>query len=153
MKIIDKYLVKQFLQTVLFGLLAFALIFVVIDMMENLDDFIDQDVPYELILNYYLVFIPEIIRLMTPVAVLLAALFTAGKMSNLNELTALRAGGVSLYRFMTPFIITSIKVYGFIRGYRFKEKTKVYMNKNTGMFGEYRRIKFRIKKRKLNTLL
>jgi len=132
MKIIDKYLVKQFLQTVLFGLLAFALIFVVIDMMENLDDFIDQDVPYELILNYYLVFIPEIIRLMTPVAVLLAALFTAGKMSNLNELTALRAGGVSLYRFMTPFIITSFIISlsaVYIGGYLvpLANKQKVYI--------------------------
>jgi len=45
MKIIDKYLIKQFLQTLFFGLIAFTLIFVVIDMMENLDDFIDQDVP------------------------------------------------------------------------------------------------------------
>ena len=107
MKILDRYLIKQFLQTVFFGLLAFALIFVVVDMMENLDDFIDQNVPSELILNYYLVFIPEIIRLMTPVSVLLASLFTAGKMSNLNELTAMRAGGMSLYRFMAPFIITS----------------------------------------------
>ena len=69
-------------------------------MMENLDDFIDQNVPYHYIIQYYLVFIPEIVRLMTPVAVLLASLFTAGKMSNLNELTAIKAGGVSLYRFM-----------------------------------------------------
>ncbi len=108
MKIIDKYLTKQFIQTILFGLIAFTLIFVVIDLMENLDDFIDQKVPTLIMFHYYLVFSPEIIKLMTPVAVLFAALFTAGKAANLSELTALKAGGVSLYRFMAPFLVTSL---------------------------------------------
>lgn len=110
MKILDRYLVKQFLQTILFGLLAFTLLFVIINMMESLDDFVDQNIPANLILQYYVVFTPEMIRLMTPVAVLLASLFTAGKMANLNELTAIKAGGVSLYRFMFPFIIVSILI-------------------------------------------
>jgi lipopolysaccharide export system permease protein len=109
-KILDRYLIKQFLQTVIFGLIAFTLIFVVIDAMENLDDFIDQNVPTEIILQYYFVFTPEMIKLMTPVAVLFAALFTAGKAANLSELTAIKASGVSLYRFMAPFIATTILI-------------------------------------------
>lgn len=109
-KILDRYLIKQFLQTILFGLLAFTLIFVVIDAMENLDDFIDQSVPTIKILHYYFVFSPEIIRLMTPVSVLFAALFTAGKAANLSELTAIKASGVSLFRFMLPFIVTTFLI-------------------------------------------
>ncbi len=108
MKILDRYLLKQFLQTLLFGLLAFTLMFIVIDMMENLDDFIDQNVPNNLIVEYYFVFAPEIIRLMTPIAVLLSSLFTAGKMSNQNELTAIRSSGVSIYRFMLPFLAMAL---------------------------------------------
>jgi lipopolysaccharide export system permease protein len=108
MKILDKYLIRQFIQTIMFGLLAFTMIFIVVDAMENLDDFIDQDLPAYEILHYYFVFAPEIIKLITPVAVLFAALFTAGKASNLSELTAMRASGMSMYRFMTPFIITTI---------------------------------------------
>ncbi len=110
MKIIDKYLVKQFVQTIFFGLLAFTLIFVVIDLVENIDDFIDQNVETSIVLQYYLVFSPEIIKLMTPVSVLFAALFTAGKMANLSELTAIKASGVSLYRFMTPFLVTTFLI-------------------------------------------
>ncbi len=110
MKIIDRYLIRQFLQTIFFGLLAFTLIFVVIDMIENIDDFIDQDVSPDIVLHYYLVFSPEIIKLMTPVSVLFAALFTAGKMANLSELTALKASGVSLYRYMTPFLFTTLVI-------------------------------------------
>jgi len=108
MKILDKYLVKQFLQTIFFGLIAFTLLFIVIDMMENLDDFIDQSVSAPVILHYYFVFAPDIIKLMTPVSVLFGALFTVGKVSNLSELTAIKASGVSVYRFMAPFIITSL---------------------------------------------
>lgn len=94
--------------TIVFGLLAFTLIFVVIDMMENLDDFIDQNATMEIILQYYLVFSPEIIKLITPVAVLFAALFTAGKSANLSEITAIKASGVSLLRFMIPFLFATL---------------------------------------------
>lgn len=132
MKLIDKYLVKQFLQTVFFSLLAFILIFLVIDAMENLDDFIDQDVPWLNILHFYFVFTPEIIKLITPVAVLFGALFTAGKVSTLSELTAMRASGVSLYRFMAPFIVTAL-IISFVSLYfggyivPMANKTKIYI--------------------------
>jgi lipopolysaccharide export system permease protein len=110
MKILDRYLIKQFIQTILFGLLAFTLIFIVVDMMENLDDFIDQDVAWMVVINYYLMFSPEIIRLITPVSVLFAALFTTGKLSNLNEITAIKASGVSMYRFMLPLTIVTLMI-------------------------------------------
>lgn len=132
MKILDRYLIKQYIQTIIFGLLAFAIIFIVIDAMENLDDFIDHDVPGQIILHYYVVFSPEIIRLMTPVAVLFAALFTAGKAASLSELTAMRASGMSIYRFMAPFVGTSIIISilaVYFGGYivPMANKTKVYL--------------------------
>lgn len=110
MKILDRYLIKQYLQTIFFGILAFSLLFVIIDVMENLDDFIDQNVPYHVVFHYYLVFMPEMIKMMTPVAVLFGALFTAGKASNLSELTAIKASGVSMYRFMAPFLVTTLVI-------------------------------------------
>jgi len=69
-----------------------------------------------MILNYYLYFIPEIIRLITPIAVLLATLFTAGRMVNFNETVAVKNAGISLMRFMMPFlamgmVVTSISLY------------------------------------------
>jgi lipopolysaccharide export system permease protein len=136
MKILDRYLLKQFLQTILFGLMAFTLLFVVIDLMENLGDFLDQKVITSMIVQYYLVFIPEIIRLMTPIAVLLASLFTAGKMASLNELTAIKASGISLYRFMTPFIIASllISIFSiFFGGYAvpIANKHKIFIEQNS----------------------
>lgn len=117
MKILDRYIIKQFLLTTMFGILAFTLFFLVIDMMENLDDFIDHDVGWHLVILYYVVFAPEIIKLMTPVGALFGSLFTAGKMSNQNELTAIKAGGISFYRFMVPVIVISFLISGFLVGF------------------------------------
>lgn len=110
MKILDRYLIKQFLQTFLFGLLAFVLIFMIIDIMEKLDNFIDHKVHGTIVVEYYIYFMPEIIKLMIPVAVLLSALFTVGKLSQLNELAAIKSSGVGLYRFMTPFLLVSLLI-------------------------------------------
>lgn len=110
LKKIDIYIVKQFLQTILFGLLTFTVIFVVIDMMEKLDDFIDESTSINIVVQYYVVFIPEIIRLMLPVSVLLGGLFTVGKLSNQNELTAIKSSGVSFYRFTAPFMVTALLI-------------------------------------------
>ncbi len=110
MLIIDRYLIKQFLLTTIFALLTFLAIFLVVDLMEHLDEFIENDVPLIIILKYYSVFLPQMIRYMTPIAVLLAALFVTGKLSDLNEVTALKASGMSLYRYMAPFIITTVLI-------------------------------------------
>ncbi|MGE5682612.1 MAG: LptF/LptG family permease [Bacillota bacterium] len=135
MRIIDRYFIKQFLQTLVFALAAFVVIFVVIDMMENLDDFIDHNVATPLIFEYYLYFIPEIVRLMLPVATLLSCLFTVGKMANQNELTAVKSAGVSLYRIMAPYIATGLVISFFsiyFGGYivPLANKGKVYIEQN-----------------------
>jgi len=104
MTILDRYIIRQFFLAFLFGLLAFLLIFLVIDLMENLDDFIDASVELPVILEYYVHFTPEIIKLMTPVAMLLAALFVTGRIVQQNELAAIKSSGVSLYRFVLPFL-------------------------------------------------
>lgn len=107
-KILDKYLIKQFVLSILFGVMTFVLIFIIVDLMENLDDFIDQQVPQSIVLAYYFYFLPEIIRLILPVSILLACLFTVGKLNNFNELTVIKASGVSLYRFMMPFLLIGV---------------------------------------------
>lgn len=128
MKIVDRYLIKQYLITILFALLTFLSVFIIVDLMEHIDEFIDYDVPLPIILKYYTVFLPQMIRYMTPISVLLAALFVTGKLSDLNELTALKSSGVSLYRYMRPFIITTllISLFGvYFGGYIAPQSNKI----------------------------
>ncbi|MGH2569379.1 MAG: LptF/LptG family permease, partial [Bacteroidota bacterium] len=110
MSILDRYLVRQFIVSFLFGLFAFTLIFIMIDMMEKIDDFLDANAPTETIVEYYLTFSPEIIKLMTPVAMLLAALFVMGRLTNQNELAAIKSSGISLYRLLLPFLVVAVVV-------------------------------------------
>jgi len=110
MKLIDLYIIKQFVWHFLFALVAIIMIFIIIDLMENVDDFIDRGAPVEIVILYYIYFIPEMIKSMIPVAMLLSSLFTTGKLSTQNELVAMKAGGVSLYRFMVPFLIIGVIV-------------------------------------------
>jgi lipopolysaccharide export system permease protein len=110
MKLLDRYIIKQVLLTALFSLVAVTVIFVVIDAMEKLDNFIDRQATTEVVARYYLYFIPEIIKLITPVAMLLASLFVTARLSTQNELTAMKSCGISLYRLMAPYIIVALVV-------------------------------------------
>ena len=105
MLLIYKYMLKQFLNTLVFSLMVLCVIFVVVNLLENLDDFMDAKASFEVILKYYVYFIPDIMKVLTPVAVLVSSLFTVGKMSNLNEITAMKTGGMSLYKIMFPFVV------------------------------------------------
>jgi lipopolysaccharide export system permease protein len=115
-KQIDRYIIFQFVKNFLFALLCFILIFILVNLFENLDKFIDNKLSFIAVLTYYLYFIPEIIRLTTPIAALLATLFTAGRMVNFNETIAIKNAGVSLVRFIMPFLamgmlITAVALY------------------------------------------
>jgi lipopolysaccharide export system permease protein len=142
MTILDRYILKQFLLNIIFGVITFICIFIVVDMMENIDKFLDAGASTLIIIQFYFYFIPEIIKLMLPVAMLLASLFTTGKLSTYNELTAIRSSGVSSYRIMTPFFIVALiisiaAIYfnGWIVPYANQSKyriDRVYMHRNLG---------------------
>jgi len=109
-KRLDRYIVRQFLVTAAFSLVAVILIFIIIDAMEKLDDFIDHQARWEFILQYYIYYIPEIIKLIMPVALLLSSLFVTARMSAQGELTAMKSSGISLYRTMLPFVVVALTV-------------------------------------------
>jgi lipopolysaccharide export system permease protein len=110
MKLLDRYIIRQFLQTAVFALVAVLVVFIVIDAMEKLDDFIDKQAGSKIVLQYYLFFVPEIVKLISPVAMLLASLFVTARMSTQNELAAMKSGGISLYRMMVPYVGVALLV-------------------------------------------
>lgn len=104
-KKIDRYIFIRLLVVTLFVLGVLIFIFIVIDFSENSDDFTDRGAELPEIFGvYYLNYIPEMIRLVAPVAVFVACIFLTGQMTERLEITALKAAGVSLYRLILPFI-------------------------------------------------
>ncbi len=110
MKLVDFYILRQFVFTLVFSLIALYVIFLVVNVMENLEDFLDNNAELEIIGQYYLYSLPGIFKLMTPVAMLLATLFSIGKLSGNNEITAMKSGGLSLYRMMFPLLLFSVVI-------------------------------------------
>ena len=80
----DRYLLKSFLSAALFALLAFVVLFMVINMMEQLDDFLDKGASPMQICMYYLYYIPDIMRLLIPVALLLPESVRVGEQGKTN---------------------------------------------------------------------
>ncbi|MBX3045342.1 MAG: LptF/LptG family permease [Candidatus Kapabacteria bacterium] len=108
MNLIDRYIAKQFIFTFVFGIIALCTIFVVVNLLENLDNFLDQKATTIVIIKYYIYYLPEIIKLLTPISTLIATLFTVGRLSTLNEITAMKSGGMSLYRLMLPLLLMAV---------------------------------------------
>jgi lipopolysaccharide export system permease protein len=110
MKLLDRYIVRQFIVTSAFALLAVTVIFVVIDALEHLEDFIDKQATVGMVALYYVYFIPEIVKLIMPVAMLLGSLFVTARMSTQSELTAIKSSGISLYRIMAPYLFVALTI-------------------------------------------
>jgi len=109
MHIYDKYVAKRMFVFVTLVIMVLVMIFIVVDFSEKTDDFTDRGaVMSDVIQRYYIPYIPEIIRLITPVAIFIGALFVTGQMADRLELTALRAGGISYFRLLLPFLIVAL---------------------------------------------
>ena len=115
-KIVDRYISRQFLVTFLFSSTSFVTLFVLIHMVDNLDDFFSHHVPGIRIVLFYLSSLPETILITTPLSVLLASLFVTGKLSMQSELPALKSAGLSLGRLLRPFLVVAsfITLFNFV---------------------------------------
>jgi lipopolysaccharide export system permease protein len=104
MRVLDRYIALKFLRALLFSLLVFIAIYVIVDLVEHLDTFVDAQATTGQVVRYYLNFIPAIVVLTLPIAVLMATLFTVGGLSKSNELLAMRSSGLSLWRIGLPLL-------------------------------------------------
>ena len=79
-------------------------------MFENLDRFIDKNISFPQVVIYYSYCVPDILKLILPVGMLLASLFTISRFVNYSELTAMRSAGISIYRYLFPIMIFGLFV-------------------------------------------
>ena len=126
-RIIDIYILKRLFNLLFFVIAAGIAIFLVVDLIENLDKFVDSKVSWSYIIKYYLYYVPYIIYLIIPVTMLLATLFSLGSMSSSNEIIALKATGVSLYRILIVVAIPAFIISLF--SLAFGETLVPYFNK------------------------
>ena len=102
MKILDRYVLREFLAYLLLGLAGFIVIFIVVDVFEKIDVFLDHRAPLPLIATFYAWRAPEVVVQVLPVALLLATFLALGQLNKFGELTAMRSCGLSLLRILAP---------------------------------------------------
>jgi LPS export ABC transporter permease LptF/LPS export ABC transporter permease LptG len=106
--ILDRYITKQCLGHLLLVGIAFWALFVLGEFIDLFDDIQHNKVKGKVVFHYYAFHGPAIVHLIAPVAVLVATLTTFGLLSRRNEITAMKAGGVSLYRATLPVLVLGI---------------------------------------------
>lgn len=110
MRILDHYILHSIIKVFISTILVFMLLYILIDAGTNLDDFFSNKVPFLVILQYYLNFLPVIFVQTSPIACLLASLFTYSGLNNYNEIIVLRASGLNFWKITRPAIVFSIVV-------------------------------------------
>jgi lipopolysaccharide export system permease protein len=112
MKLLDRYLVKEQVISLLTGLLFFVAIFIVVDVFEKLDTFLDNKVALPVVAHYYVLSIPGIITMVLPMSMLLSCLLAIGQIGRYNELTAMQAAGIGVTRIVAPLFLFAFLVCG-----------------------------------------
>jgi LPS export ABC transporter permease LptF/LPS export ABC transporter permease LptG len=103
--ILDDYVLRDFTVNLLLVLSTFLLLLLVFTVFELLGDIVRNQVSPLIVGEYLLSVSPYFLYNIAPLAILLAVLITLGMMHRTNEITAIKATGISIYRIVTPVLV------------------------------------------------
>jgi lipopolysaccharide export system permease protein len=107
-RILDKYILKELLIPLFFCIAGGLAFYVTFDLFSCMDDLQRSGGGFKVILWYNIARIPELLVLILPPALLLALLYAISNHSRNNEIVAMRAAGVSIWRICAPYISVGI---------------------------------------------
>ncbi len=129
MRILDRYLVRQFVLPCLWCLLVFITMTVIVDLFEHLDEIVNNHVPWSMCAQYYASFVPIIYVKTSPMAMLLATTFVLGNLTRHQEIVAMKASGISLAHIVSPLValglLASVGVF-LVNEYAVPQAARVY---------------------------
>lgn len=107
-KILDRYIIRKYIGTFFYALILFLSISIVIDVTENINDFLKADVSFLQAVKYYLSFMPWMAGILAPLFVFISVIFFTSKLSENSEIIAMLCGGVSFRRLLVPYMIVAL---------------------------------------------
>ena len=108
--ILDRYVARKYAGVFALILLSLLVVSVIVTFFERIDNVYAHGKPLSLFLLYLWYRIPEFVYFGLPVAALAAALLVLGLLDKTNEVTAMKACGVSLYRLILPVAALALGV-------------------------------------------
>ena len=106
-RILDEYIVREFLTTFFLVLAGFVLLLVVFTFFDLVGDILRNRIPLVTVGDYLLNLTPSMLYQISPLAVLIAALVTFGVLNRNSEIVAIKATCSSLYRLVIPIVTIS----------------------------------------------
>ena len=107
-KRLDWYIIRKFMVTFFMSLLFLAVLIIIFDISEKIDDFVRKEVPlHEIAFDYYMNFVPFFMNQYSPMFVFLTVIFFTSKMTQDSEVVAMLSSGISYHRLVRPYIISA----------------------------------------------
>ncbi|MBN1968550.1 MAG: LPS export ABC transporter permease LptG [Candidatus Delongbacteria bacterium] len=108
LKLYDRYILNRYINTVIVTLIAVVFVYILIDLFENLNKFLDAKTPFIGYVIVYSLKVPIIISQVFPAIIFMSLLFTFGSLNKYNEVLSLITSGISYYRISIPIIFIGI---------------------------------------------
>jgi LPS export ABC transporter permease LptG len=105
--ILDRYIIRSFLQPFLLCLIGFIGIWLIVDVQDNFPEFTEAKTSFADILWYYRRQVPYFCLLSLPIAILLGVLYGIGRLSRHNEIVSMLGSGRSVGRILLPVALLS----------------------------------------------
>src|SRR5438128_11893699 len=109
-RILCRYSLRQHLPPLGYAIAALTFAMLVNQVAKQFGNFVGKGLPWGAIFEVFALSIPFIVAMTLPMAVLVAVLYTFSRLSADNELTALKANGISLWQLMRPLLLASAAV-------------------------------------------
>ncbi len=107
MRILDKYLVKQHVAPFVFSLAAMTGFMLMNQIARRLPMLLGKGLPWTTMVEFFLLTIPYLVAMTISMSVLVAVLHTFGRLTDDSEITACRAGGVSIGQLVRPVLLAA----------------------------------------------
>ncbi len=105
--ILGKYLVREFFKLLAICEGAFVFLYLIIDMISSVDNFMEDKVSVDLMFSYFFLKIPLVVCQMLPPATLIAVIILFALMKKNNEVILLNSCGLNIWTINRPLIMTS----------------------------------------------
>jgi lipopolysaccharide export LptBFGC system permease protein LptF len=116
MRLLDRYLLRELLVPLLVCLCGFVVFWVAFDLLRALEQFRSSKMGVSAVVQYYLIGLPSLLNTLLPIALLLALLYAITGHTRHQEITAMRAAGIGLWRIIVPYLavglMASLGLYG-----------------------------------------
>ena len=108
-KILDRYIIRNFLGTYVFAILLLLAIVVMFDVNEKLDAFLKA--PFKAtVFDYFLNFLPYFANQFSPLFTFIAVIFFTSKLAGNSEIIAMLSTGMSYRRLLRPYMFSAFVI-------------------------------------------